>query len=44
MAHLGFILAAYIATFVGSAGLAAYYINRGRKLSAQLPPEDKPWI
>ena len=25
MAHLGFILAAYIATFVGSAALAAYY-------------------
>jgi hypothetical protein len=44
MDDVGFILATYIATFVGSVALAAYYVRRGRRLSAQLPPEDKPWI
>lgn len=43
MEDVGFILATYIATFVGSVALAAYYLRRGRHLSAQLPPEDKPW-
>ena len=43
MDNIGFILASYIATFVGSVGLAAYYLRRGRRLAAQLPPEDKPW-
>ena len=43
MHHLGFILAVYIATFAGSGALAAYYLRRGRRLSAQLPPDDKPW-
>ena len=38
-----FILATYVATFVGSIALAAYYIRRGRRLADQLPPEDKPW-
>ncbi len=44
MANLGFILATYIATFAGSVALAVYYLRRGRRLAAQLPPEDKPWI
>ena len=43
MDDIGFILATYIATFVGSIALAAYYLRRGRRLAAQLPPEDKPW-
>ena len=43
MEDIGFILATYIATAVGSVGLAVYYLRRGRKLAAQLPPEDKPW-
>lgn len=43
MKDMGFILASYIATFVGSVALAAYYVRRGRRLAAQLPPEDKPW-
>ena len=43
MKDLGFILATYIATFVGSAALAVYYIRRGKRLAAQLPAEDKPW-
>jgi len=43
MEDVGFILATYIATFVGSVALAAYYLRRGRRLAAQLPPEDKPW-
>ena len=43
MENIGFILATYIATFVGSLALAAYYLRRGRRLAAQLPPEDKPW-
>jgi hypothetical protein len=43
MEDVGFILATYIATFVGSIALAAYYLRRGRRLAAQLPPEDKPW-
>ena len=44
MKDMGFILASYIATFVGSVSLAAYYVRRGRRLAAQLPDEDKPWI
>ena len=44
MDDIGFILATYIATFVGSIALAAYYLRRGHRLAAQLPPEDKPWI
>lgn len=44
MDDIGFILATYIATFAGSILLAAYYLRRGRRLAAQLPPEDKPWI
>ena len=43
MEDMGFILASYIVTFVGSAALAAYYLRRGRRLATQLPPEDKPW-
>ena len=43
MEDVGFILATYVATFVGSIALAAYYLRRGRRLAAQLPPEDKPW-
>jgi hypothetical protein len=43
MDDIGFILATYIATLAGSVGLAAYYLRRGRRLAAQLPPEDKPW-
>jgi hypothetical protein len=44
MEDIGFILATYVAALVGSLGLAWYYMRRGRRLSAQLPPEDKPWI
>jgi hypothetical protein len=43
MEDVGFIFATYIATFAGSIALAAYYLRRGRRLAAQLPPEDKPW-
>ncbi len=43
MEDLGFILASYIATFVGSVGLATYYMRRAKRLAAQLPPEDRPW-
>jgi hypothetical protein len=43
MDDIGFILAVYIATLGGSVALAWYYLRRGRQLSAQLPPEDKPW-
>ncbi|MCU1400932.1 MAG: hypothetical protein JWN62_4041 [Acidimicrobiales bacterium] len=44
MDDIGFILATYIATFAGSVLLATYYLRRARRLAAQLPPEDKPWI
>ena len=43
MPDVGFILATYVATFIGSIALAAYYLRRGRRLADQLPPEDKPW-
>jgi heme/copper-type cytochrome/quinol oxidase subunit 2 len=43
MEDIGFILATYVATFVGVVGLTAYYVVRGRRLAEQLPPEDKPW-
>jgi hypothetical protein len=43
MEDIGFILATSVATFIGSVALAAYYLRRGRRLAAQLPPEDKPW-
>ena len=44
MEDVGFILAVYLATFAGSIALGVYYLRRGRKLSAQLPPDDKPWV
>jgi hypothetical protein len=44
MEDIGFILATYVATFIGSVALAAYYLRRGRRLAAQLPPEDRPWM
>ena len=43
MEDIGFILATYVATLVGTVALATYYMRRGRRLSAQLPPEDEPW-
>lgn len=43
MQDIGFILTAYIATFASSALLAVYFLRRGRRLAAQLAPEDKPW-
>ncbi|CAB4860212.1 unannotated protein [freshwater metagenome] len=44
MEDLGFILATYLITFGSVATMAAFIVRRGRRLAAQLPAEDKPWI
>ncbi len=44
MEDIGFILAVYIATFGSVTALALFILRRGRRLAAQLPDEDKPWI
>ncbi len=44
MEDIGFILTVYVATFGSVAAMALFIVRRGRRLGAQLPDEDKPWI
>jgi CcmD family protein len=40
----GQVIAAYVAVFGGLAAYAASVIVRGRKLSRELPPEERRWM
>ena len=44
MEDIGFILSVYIITFASVAAMALFIVRRGRRMAAQLPDEDKPWI
>jgi heme exporter protein CcmD len=43
MDDAGFILTCYAVTFGAIAAYAAYVLRRGRRATAQLPDEVKPW-
>jgi hypothetical protein len=43
MDHVGYVVAAWGGTAVLLAGYAVSLIARGRKLSRQVPPEDRRW-
>jgi heme exporter protein CcmD len=44
MDHLGFIAAAYGTTAVVLGGYVAWMLNRGRRLSRQVPEERRRWM
>ncbi len=44
MDDAGFILSAYAVTFGAVIAYAAYVIRRGRRVTAELPDEVKPWL
>lgn len=39
-----YIIAGYVATLGGLGGYAAWVLLRGRRLSRQVPPEDRRWM
>ena len=39
-----YVTAAYLVTFVALIGYAVFVIVRGRKVTKQLPPEDRRWM
>jgi hypothetical protein len=43
MDDAGFILTCYAVTFGAVIAYAAFVIRRGRKVTAQVPDEAKPW-
>ena len=43
MTHAGYVAAGWIATFGLIGGYAATVIRRGRKLSRQVPAEERRW-
>jgi hypothetical protein len=44
MEDAGFIFTAYAVTFGAVIAYAAYVIRRGRRATAELPDEVKPWL
>jgi hypothetical protein len=44
MEDAGFIIGCYAITFGGIAVYAVAMLRRARKLAAQVPDEEKPWI
>jgi hypothetical protein len=40
----GFILGSYVVTFVTVAVIAWRYVRHGRRLSQQVPDDDKYWL
>jgi len=43
MTHAGYVAAGWIGTAVLFVGYAFATVRRGRKLSRQVPPEDRRW-
>jgi Heme exporter protein D (CcmD) len=43
MTHAGYVAVAWGGTFLLVGGYAASLVARGRKLSRQVPPEDRRW-
>jgi hypothetical protein len=44
MEDAGFIIGSYVITFGGIAVYAITMLRRARRLAAQVPDEEKPWI
>lgn len=44
MEDAGFIITGYVLTFGAVVAYAAYVLRRGRKASAELPDDAKPWL
>ena len=44
MEDAGFILGAYVVTFVTVAFIAWRFVRHGRRLSQQVPDDDKYWL
>ena len=44
MEDAGFIVGSYVITFGGIAVYAIAMLRRARRLAAQVPDEEKPWI
>lgn len=44
MSSAGYIIAGYAATVVVLGGYALRLVARGRRLSRQVPPEDRRWM
>ena len=40
---MGYVVAGYLITFVGLAAYAVWTLLKGRRLSAQVPPERRRW-
>jgi heme exporter protein CcmD len=43
MTHVGYVATTWGATFALVGGYAAWVVAKGRKLSRQVPPEDRRW-
>jgi hypothetical protein len=43
MTHAGYVAAGWLGAGALLAGYAAHVIRRGRKLSRQVPPEERRW-
>jgi heme exporter protein D len=44
VSYAGYVAAGYLLTLVALVGYAVAVIVRGRKLGAQLPPEERRWM
>lgn len=44
MTDAGYIAAAYVLVLGGTAVYAAWVLVKGRRLSRQVPPEDRRWL
>jgi heme exporter protein CcmD len=44
MSTTAYIATAWIATFLSVAAYAAMVVRRGRRLSRQVPPEERRWL
>lgn len=44
MQHATFVIGSYVVTFVGIGAYVVHFLRTGRRLSSQVPDEEKPWI
>lgn len=43
MEHVTFVIGSYVITFAGIGAYVSYVLRSGRRLSSQVPDEEKPW-
>ncbi len=44
MQHASFVIGSYVITFIGIGAYVGFVFRSGRRLSSQIPDEEKPWI